>query len=135
MSRKTILTVEDAPNIRRLIAYILTKAGYKVLQAEDGQAAVEILQKVLPDLVLLDIRMPNMDGFQLLELIRKYDSEHPVPVVMLTSLNTPRDLDRAMALDVVDFLNKPIEPRVLLEKVVGIIGPPGPASEPPPSAE
>lgn len=61
--RKRILTVEDAPNIRRLISYNLRRAGYDVFEAADGRAAVEILQKVVPDLILLDVRMPELDGF------------------------------------------------------------------------
>ncbi len=122
MSRKIILTVEDQPNIRRLITYVLTKAGYKVLQAGDGAAAVRVLQQNIPDLILLDLRMPKMDGFELLTLLRKYEAAASVPVVILTSLNTPRDLDRALQLGVVDYLTKPIDPRALVERVREIVG-------------
>ena len=127
MSRKVILTVEDQPNIRRLIAYILTKAGYKVLQAENGRQAVDVLKHAVPNLILLDIRMPRMDGFALLEILRQYESAASIPVVMLTSLNTPRDLDRALELGVTDYLTKPIEPRALVDKVHDIVGLPTPA--------
>lgn len=119
-----ILTVEDQPNIRRLITYVLTKSGYKVMQAEDGEAAVHVLQHTIPDLILLDVRMPKMDGFELLTLLRKYEAAAAIPVVMLTSLNTPRDLDRALELGVIDFLTKPIEPRTLVGRVQEILGPP-----------
>jgi len=122
VSRKIILTVEDQPNIRRLITYVLTKAGYKVLQAGDGAAAVRVLQQNIPDLILLDLRMPKMDGFELLTLLRKYEAAASVPVVILTSLNTPRDLDRALQLGVVDYLTKPIDPRALVERVREIVG-------------
>lgn len=124
MSRKIVLTVEDQPNIRRLITYVLTKVGYKMMQAEDGESAVHVLQHTIPDLILLDIRMPKMDGFELLTLLRRYEAATSIPVVILTSLNTPRDLDRALEMGVVDFLTKPIEPRTLVERVLQILGPP-----------
>lgn len=120
-----ILVVEDTPNLRRLVAYLLGRAGYEVLQAEDGRAAVEVLKRHLPDLILLDIRMPNMDGFELLELLRGFPRAQAIPVVMLTSLSGARDLDRAMQLGVVDYLTKPIEPRALLSQVTRIVGPAG----------
>ena len=67
-----ILTVEDSDNIRRLIAYNLKRAGYEVIEAANGKEAVRVLQKLVPDLIILDVRMPEMNGFQLLELMRKY---------------------------------------------------------------
>lgn len=113
----TILTVEDSPNIRRLIAYNLKRAGFAVLEAGDGKAAVRLLQKTVPDLIILDIRMPEMDGFQLLELMRKYPKAAAIPVVMMTALSQPTDVDRALALGVVDYLVKPLDPTVLIAKV------------------
>jgi CheY-like chemotaxis protein len=115
--RKRILTVEDAPNIRRLISYNLRRAGYDVLEAADGRAAVEVLQKAVPDLIILDVRMPELDGFQLLELMRRYPRAAAIPVIMLTALSQPADLDRALQLGVVDYLVKPLDPAVLLSTV------------------
>lgn len=112
-----ILTVEDAPNIRKLIAYNLKRAGYEVTEAEDGKAAVRVLQSCVPDLILLDIRMPEMDGFQLLELLRKYPKAAAIPVIMLTALSSAADLERAINLGVVDYLVKPLDPTLLLSKV------------------
>lgn len=120
-SRKTILTVEDTPNLRRLIAYVLSRAGYQVVQAGDGEEAVEALKKHRPDLILLDVRMPRMDGFELLELIRGFPSAASIPVVMLTSLSGPREMDRALSLGVVDYLVKPLEPKTLLSKVRAVL--------------
>ncbi len=117
-----ILTVEDAPNIRKLIAYNLKRAGYEVLEAEDGKAAVRVLQQVVPDLIILDIRMPEMDGFQLLELMRRYPKAAAIPVIMLTALSTATDLDHALRLGVVDYLVKPLDPTLLLAKVESVLG-------------
>ena len=116
-SAKTVLTVEDSPNIRRLIAYNLKRAGYHVLEAGTGKEAVKVLQTTVPDLIILDIRMPEMDGFQLLELMRRYPKAASIPVVMLTALSQPGDVDRALQLGVIDYLVKPLDPTLLLAKV------------------
>ncbi|MCA9558394.1 MAG: response regulator, partial [Myxococcales bacterium] len=71
----------------------------------------------VPDLIILDIRMPEMDGFQLLDLMRKYPKAAAIPVVMMTALSQPADVDRALALGVVDYLVKPLDPTVLVAKV------------------
>ncbi len=118
---KKILTVEDAPNIRKLIVYNLKRAGYEVIEAEDGKAAVRVLQQFVPDLIILDIRMPEMDGFALLELMRKYPKAAAIPVIMLTALSTAADLDRALQLGVVDYLVKPLDPTLLLAKVESVL--------------
>ena len=112
-----ILAVEDSDNIRRLIAYNLQRAGYEVLQAANGKEAVRILQKTVPDLILLDIRMPEMNGFQLLELMRKYPKAAAIPVMMLSALSQPENIDRALSLGVVDYIVKPLDPTVLIAKV------------------
>ncbi len=114
---KTVLTVEDSPNIRRLIAYNLKRAGYHVLEAGTGKEAVKVLQSTVPDLIILDIRMPEMDGFQLLELMRRYPKAASIPVIMLTALSQPTDVDRALHLGVIDYLVKPLDPTLLLAKV------------------
>lgn len=115
--QKQILTVEDSTNIRRLIAYNLGRAGFSVLEAGDGKEAVRLLQKTIPDLIILDIRMPEMDGFHLLELMRRYPKAAAIPVVMMTALSQPEDVDRALRLGVVDYLVKPLDPAVLIAKV------------------
>ena len=113
----TILTVEDNPNIRKMIAYNLRRAGFKAIEAGDGKAAVRVLQKVVPDLIILDVRMPEMNGFQLLELMRKYPRAAAIPVVMLSALSQPENIDRALKLGVVDYIVKPLDPSVLIAKI------------------
>jgi CheY-like chemotaxis protein len=113
----TILTVEDNPNIRKMIAYNLRRAGFKAIEAGDGKEAVRVLQKVVPDLIILDVRMPEMNGFQLLELMRKYPRAAAIPVVMLSALSQPENIDRALKLGVVDYIVKPLDPSVLIAKV------------------
>ena len=113
----TVLTVEDSDNIRRLVAYNLKRAGYEVLEAADGKQAVRVLQKIVPDLIILDVRMPAMDGFQLLELMRRYPKAAAIPVIMMTALSQPQNVDRALKLGVIDYLVKPLDPKQLVAKV------------------
>ncbi len=119
--KKTILVVEDSENLRRLLVYNLQRAGYEVLQAGDGKAAVHTLQSTIPDLILLDVRMPEMNGFQLLELMRRYPRAAAIPVIMLTALSQADNIDRALALGVYDYLVKPLEPTALLAKIEGAL--------------
>lgn len=114
---KVVLTVEDSPNLRRLVAYNLKRAHFKVYEAENGREAVKVLQKVVPDLILLDQRMPEMDGFTLLELLRQYPKAAAIPVIMLTALSQSQNVDRALALGVVDYLVKPLDPTLLIARV------------------
>ncbi len=120
-AQATILTVEDSDNIRRLIAYNLKRAGYNVLEASNGRDAVRILQQVVPDLIVLDVRMPEMNGFQLLELMRRYPKAAAIPVIMLSALSQPENIDRALSLGVVDYVVKPLDPTVLLAKIQGAL--------------
>lgn len=114
---KRILTVDDNPDLRRLVAHHLGRAGFAVLEAGDGQQAVRLLQTTVPDLILLDIRMPEMHGLQLLERLREHPPAAAIPVVMLTVLSHPDIVDRALRLGVVDYLVKPLEPAVLIAHV------------------
>lgn len=114
---QTILTVEDNPNIRKMIAYNLRRAGFRVIEAGDGKEAVRVLQKVVPDLIILDVRMPEMNGFQLLELMRKYPRAAAIPVLMLSALSQPENVDRALGLGVVDYVVKPLDPSLLIAKI------------------
>ena len=117
VEEQTILTVEDNPNIRKMIAYNLRRAGFRVIEAGDGKEAVRVLQKVVPDLIILDVRMPEMNGFQLLELMRKYPRAAAIPVLMLSALSQPENVDRALSLGVVDYVVKPLDPATLISKI------------------
>ena len=74
-------------------------------------------------MIVMDLRMPKMDGFQLLNLLKKYQSSAAIPVIVLTGSSNPFDIDRALALGISDYLVKPISPRKLLGKVQDLLGP------------
>lgn len=113
-----VLVADDDADLRELIAFTLTQAGYFVIKAGDGPAAVRHFQAESPDLVVLDINMPGLSGFQVCEAIRR-DSR--VPVMMLTVRGEEEDLVRALGLGADDFLTKPFSPRTLLARVAALL--------------
>lgn len=116
-SNYRILIVDDSPiNIRHL-ASILKKEGYQILVATNGQEALDMIDKKSIDLILLDIMMPVMDGYEACEKIKKIESMKHIPVVFLTSLNDIKAVVKAFNLGAVDFINKPFVREELLMRV------------------
>jgi DNA-binding response OmpR family regulator len=116
----TVLIVDDEPDILVLLQLALETAGYTTVQASDGAKALDLIRARHPDLVLLDVMMPVMDGWKTLELLNE-DSERP-PVMMVTAKTAARDQDRARALGAEDFVTKPFEPADLLERMKQVMG-------------
>lgn len=103
-----VLLVEDDPFLREICSKKLAKEGYAVYEAVDGVEAIDIVRKVAPDIVLLDVILPTMDGFQVLKNIRSEKNEKigQVPIVMLSNLGQEEDIKRAMELGANDYLVK-----------------------------
>ena len=112
-----ILIAEDDPKTLRLVGEVVRRGGYRAALAAHGVAAVKLLKRARPDLIILDLRMPRMDGFQLLEILKKYETSASIPVIVLSGSTAPMDIDRAIRLGISDYLIKPISPRKLLLKV------------------
>ena len=113
-----VLVADDDGDLRELIAFTLTQAGYLVVRAADGPAAVRCFDEESPDLVVLDINMPGASGFQVCESIRKRSR---VPVMMLTVRGEEEDLVRALGLGADDYLTKPFSPRTLLARIKALL--------------
>ena len=113
-----ILVVDDEPTILETVAYNLKNAGYDVIIAADGPAALEAARKQSPDLVILDIMLPGMDGFEVCRILRK---EMTTPVLMLTARDD--EIDRVVGLEVGadDYLTKPFSMRELLARVKAML--------------
>jgi signal transduction histidine kinase len=116
-----ILVVDDAPQNRLLAEARLSGAGYRVTQAESGEAALLAFEREVPDLVLLDVRMPGLDGFETLERLRELPEGAHVPVVFLTAFDDEDTHRRALAAGVDDFLSKPLRPTELLIRVRSLL--------------
>ncbi len=110
----TILVIEDAPDMLQLMRRIFEEEGYHVELAADGVYGMDLLKKMKPDLVLLDIMMPGPDGYAILESIRQYSN---VPVIMITARRESEALQKALAMGADDYVKKPFRPNELLARV------------------
>ena len=115
---KTILVVDDAPNIVELLRMYLEGAGYATVVATDGPTAVELHRKHRPDLVILDVMLPGMDGFEVCRAIRR---EADTPVLMLTARTDDVDAIVGLELGADDYVTKPFNPRALVARVKAIL--------------
>ena len=112
-----ILVVDDEPEILEMIESRLSANGYQVFTAKDGIEGIDRLYEVMPDLVLLDVLMPRVDGFKTLELLRKYQSTSKIPIVMITAKGESDNVLKAKELKATDYLVKPFKAEQLLEIV------------------
>ena len=113
-----VLVADDDADLRELIGFTLAQAGYLVSKAADGTLAVRRFAEEAPDLVVLDINMPGLSGFQVCEAVRASSN---VPVMMLTVRGEEEDLVRALELGADDYLTKPFSPRTLLARVRALL--------------
>ncbi len=112
----TVLVVDDTAVLRKIIKFNLEKAGYVVEEAEDGYAGLEKIKNNKPNLILLDLMMPKLDGFGFLEKIKQSENKD-IPIVVLTAKGSREDIERVKALGANDFMNKPFSPKDLIRKV------------------
>jgi two-component system alkaline phosphatase synthesis response regulator PhoP len=111
-----ILTVDDEPDVRRLIEIKLKKAGFEVITAADGEEGVEKAKAEDPDLILMDVMMPKMDGFTAVEKIKSEMNPAPL-VMMLTAKGTEDDVMQGLIGGADDYITKPFAPRELIARV------------------
>lgn len=111
-----ILTVDDEPDVRRLIEIKLKKAGFEVITAADGEEGVDKAKAEKPDLILMDVMMPKMDGFTAVEKIKKEMKPAPL-VMMLTAKGTEDDVMQGLVGGADDYITKPFAPRELIARV------------------
>jgi two-component system KDP operon response regulator KdpE len=116
--KKRVLVVDDEPRMRRFVHMNLDLEGYEVLQAENGLVALQKVRDDAPDLVVLDVMMPDMDGFETLERIREVSS---VPVIMLTVKGDEEDRIRGLDLGADDYVTKPFSPRELSSRIRAVL--------------
>ena len=122
INKPKILVVDDDRNLQKIIESRLRHAGYDVEQALSGEEAVDSMKKSRPKVVFLDIVMPGMDGFELLDFMKKDRKMKSVPVVMLTSRSSDEDIQRAITMGAKDYLVKPFRPSILVEKIKKVTG-------------
>jgi len=118
MNEPTILVVDDEPSISEVVSIYLRRAGYQVVIARDGQAALEALEKQPPDLVVLDLMLPKMDG---LEITRRLRAEGDTPIIMLTARRGETDRVLGLEMGADDYVVKPFSPQELVSRVRAVL--------------
>lgn len=116
-----VLVIEDEPDIGALIAYQLTKSGYRVETAGDGSAGLSAIRRGLPDLVVLDLMLPGLSGLEVLQKIREDPESKALPVLILTAKRDPQDRIDGLEFGADDYLVKPFSPRELVLRVQAIL--------------
>jgi two-component system, OmpR family, alkaline phosphatase synthesis response regulator PhoP len=112
-----ILTVDDERDVTDLVSFHLNRAGYDVLTASSGREALEIIQHHRPDLIVLDLMLPDIDGFGVCEILRRQASTATIPVVILTAWATDDAQHLGLELGALDYLTKPFSPKALVERI------------------
>jgi DNA-binding response OmpR family regulator len=119
---RKILIVDDEPNIVMSLEYTFKKNNFEVFIARDGQEALEILQNQLPDVIILDVMMPLVDGFETLEQIKKNEKLQHCKVMFLSAKNKESDIEKGMALGADAYLTKPFSIKKVVEQVNELLG-------------
>lgn len=112
-----ILVVDDEPNIVLSLEFLMQQAGFEVSTALDGETALALVNETPPDLVLLDISLPGISGFEVLEQLRSQAAFKRLPIVMLTAHGREVEREKGLALGADDYITKPFSTRQLVEKV------------------
>jgi len=115
---KLILVVDDEERMSRFIRLNLEHDGFQVVEANRGMKAINLIRERIPDLVLLDVMMPDLDGFEVLQLIRE---SYQVPVIMLTAKGEEDDKVKGLELGADDYVTKPFSPRELVSRVKAVL--------------
>ena len=116
-----ILVVDDDADILALVTTRLTRAGYRVLSARDGAEGLALALEHVPDVVVLDVSMPLMDGYEVTSELRKVEKTRNVPVLLLTARAAEHDVELGVAAGATDYLTKPFSPQELATRVAALV--------------
>jgi chemosensory pili system protein ChpA (sensor histidine kinase/response regulator) len=116
-----VMVVDDSVTVRKVTSRLLERNGMNVLTAKDGVDAISQLQEHKPDIMLLDIEMPRMDGFEVATLVRHDEHLKDLPIIMITSRTGEKHRERALAIGVNEYLGKPYQESLLLESIAKLV--------------
>jgi two-component system, OmpR family, alkaline phosphatase synthesis response regulator PhoP len=120
-SRERILVVDDEEDLLELVNYNLSKEGYRVHGVGTGEEALAEARKSLPDLIVLDLLLPNVDGLEVCRLLKSDPKTQQIPIIMLTAKSEEADVVSGLELGADDYLTKPFSPRVLLARIKALL--------------
>ena len=117
-----VLAADDDEDILELVAFRLERSGYTVVRARDGEEAVELARQAKPDLAVLDVMMPKLDGFEVTRRLRADEATRRMPIILLTARAQDADLQRGFEAGADDYVRKPFSPQELQMRVQSILG-------------
>ena len=123
MTKATILLIEDNERNRYLTTFLLKNYGYEVVQAVDGKSGIEMAEMINPDLILLDIQLPIMDGYEVAKELTKRDQIQNTPIVAVTSYAMVGDKERILGAGCVGYIEKPINPETFVKEIERFLPP------------
>ena len=121
MPKETILIVDDEEDIVELIKYKLKKEGYSVLTAMTGEQAIKIARKNFPDLIVLDLMLPGMDGLEVTDYLKNNELTRDIPIVMVTAKGDEADIVTGLELGASDYISKPFSPKVMIARIRAVL--------------
>ncbi|MGY6561332.1 MAG: response regulator [Luteibaculaceae bacterium] len=116
-TKKKILIVDDEPNIILSLDFLMRKNKYQVFIARNGKEALEIARQQLPDVMLLDIMMPEVDGFEVCETLKNDEKTKHIKIIFLSAKSAEVDIEQGLKLGASDYVTKPFSTKALVEKV------------------
>jgi DNA-binding response OmpR family regulator len=117
-----ILVVDDEDDVRAVIVTQLTESGHEVLEAADGERAFELALERRPDLAIVDVTMPGLDGYELTRRLRDHQDTEEVPIIILTAQGGPRDVTQGFEVGADEYIRKPFSPHELRDRVQEVLG-------------
>jgi DNA-binding response OmpR family regulator len=117
-----VLVADDDPDILALVRFRLEREGYDVVSAADGQAALELALDHTPDLAVLDVMMPRLDGYEVTRRLREHEATKGMPIILLTARVGESDLERGFEMGADGYVTKPFSPQMLRERVQAALG-------------
>ncbi|MDY7039633.1 MAG: response regulator [Chloroflexota bacterium] len=121
MPGEKILLVDDALFNRRLLETVLKSKGYELLVAENGQDGIELAIREQPDLILMDIQLPDIDGYMVAKVLKSRAETEAIPIVALTASTAPKDIQRATEVGCVGYISKPFNPTAFPDMIANLL--------------
>ena len=119
---KRILVVDDEPDVRELVVYRMRRSGYVVLEASNGEEALQTALAELPDLIVANVMMPRLNGYELTRQLREHEQTRAIPVILLTAKTQEADVSQGFDAGADDYLTKPFSPDELVARVRAVLG-------------
>lgn len=119
---KRVLVADDEPDVRELVVYRMRRAGYEVIEATNGEEAFELARAEAPDLIVADVMMPRVDGYELTRRLRAEPATQRIPVILLTAKTQEADVSQGFDAGADDYLKKPFNPDELVQRARAVLG-------------